>query len=87
MPSYHSVFNKAEIHQKYCGIPVFEFKEKKTRLYFWFLRKDIDFAILAGSALRPATATYFFVSALALPCHAPALWLSLINFCIIPHKL
>ena len=30
MPSYHSVFNKAEIHQKYCGIPVFEFKEKKT---------------------------------------------------------
>ena len=30
MPSYHSVFNKAEIKQKYCGIPVFEFKEKKT---------------------------------------------------------
>ena len=30
MPSYHSVFNKAEVHQKYCGIPVFEFKEKKT---------------------------------------------------------
>ena len=30
MPSYHSVFNKADIKQKYCGIPVFEFKEKKT---------------------------------------------------------
>jgi len=30
MPSYHSVFNKAEVNQKYCGIPVFEFKEKKT---------------------------------------------------------
>ena len=30
MPSYHSVFNKAEINEKYCGIPVFEFKEKKT---------------------------------------------------------
>ena len=30
MPSYNSVFNKIEIYQKYCGIPVFEFKEKKT---------------------------------------------------------
>ena len=30
MPSYHSVFNKKEVNQKYCGIPVFEFKEKKT---------------------------------------------------------
>ncbi len=30
MPSYHSVFNKAKINQKICGIPVFEFKEKKT---------------------------------------------------------
>ena len=30
MPSYHSVFNKIKVCQKYCGIPVFEFKEKKT---------------------------------------------------------
>ena len=30
MPSYHSVFNKTKIYLKYCGIPVFEFKEKKT---------------------------------------------------------
>ena len=30
MPSYHSVFNKAEVYQKYCGIPVLDIKEKKT---------------------------------------------------------
>ena len=30
MPSYHSVFNKKENLKKLCGIPVFEFKEKKT---------------------------------------------------------
>ena len=30
MPSYHSIFNKLEADQKYCGIPVLEFKEKKT---------------------------------------------------------
>ena len=30
MPSYHSVFNKKEADVKYCGIPAFEFKEKKT---------------------------------------------------------
>ena len=30
MPSYHSVFNKTEANVKYCGIPAFEFKEKKT---------------------------------------------------------
>ena len=30
MLSYHSVFNKEEVNQKYCGIPAFEFKEKKT---------------------------------------------------------
>ena len=30
MPSYHSVFNKDTTVKKLCGIPVFEFKEKKT---------------------------------------------------------
>ena len=30
MPSYHSVFNKKEVRNKYCGIPALEFKEKKT---------------------------------------------------------
>ena len=30
MPSYHSVFNKLENLKKLCGIPVFDFKEKKT---------------------------------------------------------
>ena len=30
MPSYHSVFNNEEAKVKYCGIPAFEFKEKKT---------------------------------------------------------
>ena len=30
MPSYHSVFNKKDVSEKFCGIPAFEFKEKKT---------------------------------------------------------
>ena len=30
MPSYHSVWNKKEPDQKYCGIPVFDFKKDKT---------------------------------------------------------
>ena len=30
MPSYHSVVNNEEAKVKYCGIPAFEFKEKKT---------------------------------------------------------
>ena len=30
MPSYHSIFNKAEVKQKFCGIPVLVIKDKKT---------------------------------------------------------
>ena len=30
MPSYHSVWNKKKPDQKYCGIPVFDFKKDKT---------------------------------------------------------
>ena len=30
MPAYHSIFNKADISKKYCGIPVLEFKQNKN---------------------------------------------------------